>query len=96
MYLYEGCRDPIQKITGDAYRRIWGIKPGNNYSGGKQSQTRLNYEQVDAVIRENIETTPATEVSRIAGINETTLKKRCMELGYEYDKATKRWVKEAA
>lgn len=96
MYIYAGCRDPIQKITGDAYRRIWGIKPGNNYSGGKQSQTRLDYNRIDAIILAELERSSAMKVAAAAGVDQTTLKKRARELGYEFDRKSQRWTREAA
>ena len=48
------------------------------------------------MIEEKLETMPAAHVAEIVGVDQTTLKKRARELGYEFDKTKQRWTREAA
>jgi len=95
-YIYEGFRDPIHKITGDAYRQLRGIWHRGNQSTEKQSQTKINYEWVDTVIETELEETSACYVAEMTGTTETTINKRARELGFEYDKDEHRWIRGAA
>lgn len=93
MYLYKGCRDPIQKITGDAYRKFCGIVNKNSIgSSGKRNETRIDYELIDTAIYAELNITPLRLLSRRLGVSESTLAKRVQELGFEFDHDRQRWV----
>jgi len=97
MYWYEGCRDPIQKITGDAYRKYFGIvnKVGIA-SSGKHYATHIDYEFVDIVLREELGTTSLLSLAKRLGMDFTTLRRRAWELGFDYDNKEKRWIRKEA
>ena len=94
-YMYKGFRDPIQKITGDAYRQLCGItgRSGNNMEG---QAAKVNYELVDMVIEAEIEQTALRVLAKRVGVHFKTMEKRARELGYDYDRGLQKWYKGAA
>lgn len=95
MYLYQGCRDPIQKITGDAYRRVHQI-PSQHVSKEflkKISLNRIDYEWVDEMIKKEIHHTSISKLSRRLGISRWSLFDRLKYLGFVYDRKQRQWIR---
>ena len=94
-YMYKGFRDPIQKITGDAYRQLCGIT-GRNSNNMEGQAAKVNYELVDMVIDAEIGQTALGILAKRIGVHFKTMEKRARELGYDYDRRSRKWYKVAA
>lgn len=67
MYIFEGCYDPIQKITGDAYEKVFGI--GKFYEGKEREAfifwSDKEEKQVWELLEEGFRATGIAKIMRI-------------------------------
>jgi hypothetical protein len=77
-YMYEGFVDPIQKITGDAYRAISGLAPG----GDGLHLDSAKHREIERKIIKEIRTKSASQIAREVHVSKGTILGHLRKLGY--------------